>query len=253
MPRFPLKWPKSRARVSGMRRGACCGGPQRLSTRSRLQGERMKNQQRVPRPGRRFPVRWLSFGLLLMLVLFAWRPRKDARVAAPAARPEADATVELPSVEPTSAAKVTRARPRRSARLVVAAAAIVVLMGVGVTGAFGRFERDTTVRAAQATTSNLLTNPGAESGDGATDSSAHPAVPGWTTTDDFTAVRYGTSGGFPSLATGDAIGGGANLFAGGPSSAASTAVQTVNVADRSEAIDGGLVTANLSAFIGGFE
>ncbi|MGZ8793556.1 MAG: hypothetical protein ACXW0F_02725 [Gaiellaceae bacterium] len=99
---------------------------------------------------------------------------------------------------------------------------------------------------------NLVKNPGAEEGPGSPDSTQHPAVPGWTTTPSFTAVKYGTSG-FPTTALGAQIGGGQNIFAGGPNNPRSSATQTVDVAGAAAEIDGGQVQAPLSALIGGFE
>lgn len=71
---------------------------------------------------------------------------------------------------------------------------------------------------------NLIVNPGAEAGQGATDASTAVPVPGWAkltsngtnfvTGGNFTAVAYGAAGGFPTVATSTAIGGGANFFAG---------------------------------------
>lgn len=99
---------------------------------------------------------------------------------------------------------------------------------------------------------NLLVNPGAETGPGATDGSAQTAIPGWTTTPAFTAVRYGASGGFPDTLEAARNGGGANFFAGGPATASSTARQVVDVSGRAADIDGGRVSARLAADLGGF-
>jgi len=100
-------------------------------------------------------------------------------------------------------------------------------------------------------TGNLLTNPGAEAGEGAPDADAQPPVPGWETTASFTAVRYGAPE-FPTPAESRRIGGGANFFAGGPGGAVSTATQIVDVSSRATAIDAGRDQANLSAWLGGF-
>src|SRR3954469_3216359 len=69
---------------------------------------------------------------------------------------------------------------------------------------------------------NLVQNPGAEAGGGAANASDVAPPPGWGTTSNFTAVKYGTSG-FP----GQAAGGGTNFFAGGPNSAGSLAEQII--------------------------
>jgi len=100
---------------------------------------------------------------------------------------------------------------------------------------------------------NLLKNPGAESGPGATSDTAVAAIPRWTTAGGFTAVRYGTrfaggGGSFPAAPKG----GGKNFFAGGPERAVATATQRINVAGSAGEIDAGGVTATLSARIGGY-
>jgi hypothetical protein len=102
---------------------------------------------------------------------------------------------------------------------------------------------------------NLVRNPGAESGPGATSDTAVAPIPRWTTARGFTAVRYGTGftgggGAFP----GAPQGGGRNFFAGGPTSATATATATqrINVAGSAGKIDAGGVTATLSALIGGY-
>jgi hypothetical protein len=100
---------------------------------------------------------------------------------------------------------------------------------------------------------NLLRNPGAESGPGATSDTAVAAIPHWTTAGGFTAVRYGTrfaggGGSFPIAPKG----GGKSFFAGGPKRAIATATQTIDVAGSAGNIDSGSVTATLSALIGGY-
>jgi hypothetical protein len=97
---------------------------------------------------------------------------------------------------------------------------------------------------------NLVVNPGAEAGPGATDSSAQVPLPGWTVTGPLTAVAYGTSG---FLTTDDAsrLGGGVNFFAGGPDGSVNTASQVINVAGAAPEIAKG-VTGTLSALIGGY-
>jgi hypothetical protein len=100
-------------------------------------------------------------------------------------------------------------------------------------------------------TGNLLVNPGAEAGPGATDSSAQPAVPGWTVASTFTAVQYGAPA-FLTAADSTALGGGVNFFAGGPGGAASAATQAVDVSGAAAEIDAGKVAATLSALLGGY-
>lgn len=99
---------------------------------------------------------------------------------------------------------------------------------------------------------NLLTNPGADDGTGVNDETSDVAIPGWTTTPAFTAVRYGAPGGFPDTVEATRISGGANFFAGGPTNSVSTARQTVDVSPRAADIDGGITTARLAGDLGGY-
>lgn len=99
---------------------------------------------------------------------------------------------------------------------------------------------------------NLLANPGGEGPGAAGDSAAAPTFPGWTrVSGQPTVVRYGTPG-FPTFVDAGRLGGGTNLFIGGPASASSAAEQTVDVSAYATAIDAGRADATLSALIGGF-
>jgi hypothetical protein len=107
--------------------------------------------------------------------------------------------------------------------------------------------------AQSAATSNLLKNGGAELGSGAIDSSGVvKTIPGWVRTGNFTVVKYGSSGGFPDAAASKAVAGGKQFFAGGPSNPNSRATQTVSVASRAAAIDGGKLNVTLAGYLGGF-
>ena len=97
---------------------------------------------------------------------------------------------------------------------------------------------------------NLLANPGAEAGPGATGFETVPP-PGWTTTATFTAVAYGVPD-FPTLADSAALGGGANLFAGGSTNTVATASQTVDVSAAAPEIDGTGALLTVGAQLGGF-
>jgi hypothetical protein len=101
-----------------------------------------------------------------------------------------------------------------------------------------------------ATGGNLLQNPGAEAGLGATESEGVVPPPDWTVTGEFTAVKYGAES-FPTTANGTSIGGGVNFFAGG-NSEVSTATQTVDVSASAAAIDAGTESATLSGDLGGY-
>lgn len=99
---------------------------------------------------------------------------------------------------------------------------------------------------------NLLVNGDAEAAPGATDAAGKVAVPGWTTTLGFTAMRYDAPGGFPSAPESARIGGGANFFTGGSLTDLGTAKQTVDVTRLASDIDAGRATATLSGDLGGF-
>jgi hypothetical protein len=97
----------------------------------------------------------------------------------------------------------------------------------------------------------LIRNGGAEAGQAVSDSSSKAVPTGWTTTGNFTAVKYGAPGGFPDAAASSSVSGGRQFFAGGPNAAISTASQTVSVpaAFRKAGLK---VTAKLSAALGGY-
>ncbi len=97
---------------------------------------------------------------------------------------------------------------------------------------------------------NLVQNPGAEQ-PAAPASEAEQAAPtGWETAPNFTVMAYGRAG-FPPKSVSDGIGGGSNLFAGGPSDEISSAQQFVDISGSAAEIDSGHVRASLSAYLGG--
>jgi hypothetical protein len=98
---------------------------------------------------------------------------------------------------------------------------------------------------------NLLVNPGAEAGAGSPDSSQILPPPGWTVESNFTVVQYGAPD-FLTTADSANLGGGANFFAGGPTTPGSAATQIVNVSGAAPEIDAGKVQANLGAQLGGY-
>jgi hypothetical protein len=98
----------------------------------------------------------------------------------------------------------------------------------------------------------LLINPGAEAGACASDGTTLEAIPGWTTTSNFTVVCYGNSSSYPETSVSTAIGGGNGFFAGGASGTPNTATQTVDVSSATSEIDAGTVQANLSGYLGGY-
>lgn len=98
---------------------------------------------------------------------------------------------------------------------------------------------------------NRICNPGAELGPGATLKSQVVPVPGWTTTSNFTALRYDATGAL-TIAESQQIGGATNHFYGGDNNASSTATQLVSIADEATGIDAGQRTAQLQAYLSGF-
>lgn len=99
---------------------------------------------------------------------------------------------------------------------------------------------------------NLLVNGDAEAGPGAYDETVAFSVPGWTTHGNFTAVEYGAAGAFPMWDDPGPVDRGRNFFSGGPASALSWAVQTVDVSVAAAAVDAGAVAYALSGYIGGY-
>lgn len=99
---------------------------------------------------------------------------------------------------------------------------------------------------------NLVLNPGAEDGPGATDSSTVMEPPSWTTSGALTAVQYGSAGGYPDFTVRDSVGGGVNFFAGGNSSG-SIGDQAIDISAAAPEIDANDAYATLSGYLGGFE
>jgi len=97
---------------------------------------------------------------------------------------------------------------------------------------------------------NLILNPGAESavgGNGAFLSN----LPNWTITGQATAVVYGAPGGFPLSTDPGPASRGLNFFEGGDVGS-SSASQVVSLAFATAQINAGLVSYDLSAWLGGF-
>jgi hypothetical protein len=124
--------------------------------------------------------------------------------------------------------------------------------GVAAFGAFALSIAVTTgVLAAGMYGTNLVVNGNAEAGPGAPSNSGVMKPPGWTTTGEFTAVKYGASGGFPDMTSPGPSDRGANFFAGG-NVPVSTATQTISLAAGAADIDKGTVTYVFSAWLGGY-
>ncbi|MEA2684455.1 MAG: eukaryotic-like serine/threonine-protein kinase [Chloroflexota bacterium] len=97
---------------------------------------------------------------------------------------------------------------------------------------------------------NLVTNGNAEQGSGATTSAAVVRPNGWTTTGNFTVVKYGADV-FPSASDPGPPDRGDYFFAGGNGPTAS-ASQTLDVSGGGGAIDSGGKKYTLSAWLGGY-
>ena len=101
---------------------------------------------------------------------------------------------------------------------------------------------------------NVLSNPGAEAGDAASDDRSSPAPPSWSRTGAFTFVHYGTVAGlvpFPSERVAQATAAGEAFFAAGPGKDGA-ATQSYSIADSSPEIDMGKGAVTLSALLGGY-
>src|SRR5579875_1419957 len=97
---------------------------------------------------------------------------------------------------------------------------------------------------------NLITNSGAEDGQGATNDTLVP-IPGWTRKGNFQVVPYGTSGG-PGLTDPGPKERGKNYFVGGPDNPASSASQSIDVSALTPAFARGTAKFSLSAYLGGY-
>ena len=134
-------------------------------------------------------------------------------------------------------------------RTVVPGILLGLMLGVGSTAA-----RPTAIPAG-----NLIVNPGAEDSPGTANDLPLAPPAGWTTTGNLTVWLYGSQGDRPDKAFAASIGGGANLFSGGPGAGAPggkpgqpTARQSIDVSAAATEIDAAGVAATLKGFIGGY-
>jgi len=88
---------------------------------------------------------------------------------------------------------------------------------------------------------NIIINPGAESD-----------LAGWIPSGAFETLPYGTSGGFPGAGSPGPSDRGERFFSGGPNNAASSATQSISLADNASDIDLGVIAFELSGYFGGF-
>lgn len=99
---------------------------------------------------------------------------------------------------------------------------------------------------------NVIVNGDAESGSGSLSGTDVLPVPGWSTTGNFTVVRYDASMGFPSPTDPGPSNRGNNFFAGGPTTTGSSAQQIIDVSFFATLIDLGQVSFDLSGHLGGY-
>ncbi len=127
---------------------------------------------------------------------------------------------------------------------------------------------DVTASSVEATSPNLLANPGAELGDDSPSGNSTVSIPGWTVTGTPTVIDYGAARnswpigtsfampnlpgfmGYPTASSGPADGG-AQFFGGGNVDT-STLTQTVDLSGAGAQIDLGAVGYNLSGWLGGW-
>lgn len=102
---------------------------------------------------------------------------------------------------------------------------------------------------------NLIQNPGAEDGPGDASYNVPPvAIPGWVTTNNFTAVQYAAGGQFDLNASSPGpTDRGANFFAGGRGFEESTATQVISFTENLNLIDEGGLQFQFSAWLGGYD
>jgi hypothetical protein len=101
-------------------------------------------------------------------------------------------------------------------------------------------------------TPNLINNPGADAETGAPSNIEVVNPSGWTVrAGQPTAVQYGATGGFPTMADPGPPARGANFFAGG-NVACSELIQVVDLSSRATDIDASKANFVLSGWLGGF-
>jgi hypothetical protein len=133
----------------------------------------------------------------------------------------------------------------RSARLatIVASAALLLLPGSGVSAA---------TRTPWNT--NLIKNPGAQSGPASSDGYQVVGIPRWVAHNNFTVVRYGELD-FPTVAEGQRIGGGTQFFAAGlatGSGECGLVQQWIQIKGRNAAIDAGRVRITIGGYVASY-
>lgn len=106
---------------------------------------------------------------------------------------------------------------------------------------------------ATAINTNLIVNGDGENPAGAGGFSVSVAPLNWTVTAGMTVVRYDIGSSVDlNTSVGNAVNGGLNYFAGGPSSATSTASQNLSLLDLGTLLDQNRTSFTLSALLGGY-
>ena len=99
---------------------------------------------------------------------------------------------------------------------------------------------------------NIIANGDAEADIGSATGADIGTVSGFVKTGQFTVVTYEAGGGFPNTSSPGPALRGKNFFAGGPSASESTGTQLISISDLMSSVDAGLITFDLSAYLGGF-
>jgi uncharacterized protein (TIGR03437 family) len=115
----------------------------------------------------------------------------------------------------------------------------------------------TSIAGAQTTIfgSNIIVNPGAESGPGGDGTAQVANVPGWSRTGGCDVFGYATAANkIHGIAPNDIVpvGAGNNYFSGGIQPASCTFTQTIDLSAGAATIDAGTVTFAAAAYLGGF-
>jgi hypothetical protein len=100
---------------------------------------------------------------------------------------------------------------------------------------------------------NIIVNGDAEAGAGSANGDTLVAIPGWSATGGFNVNVFGTGSDTIPVGTPGPQNPGTNFFAGGPTNALSSASQTIDVSSGATMVDAGLVRAELTGWLGGYD
>jgi hypothetical protein len=150
-----------------------------------------------------------------------------------------------------SGPSAARGRLYTTTNIVDVAATALAHLGVDLDPGWGLDGRPVGLASRTSLGVNLIFNGDAEHSTGYTDAGGNAGIAGWTDTGAMTVVCYGSPQGFPRLDDPGPPDRGRNFFCGGKT-AESEIRQVIDVADLAPAIDGGLVTYELSGWFGGY-